>query len=326
MRCVFLGISLLLLALALAAPSPMLQAQDKKNVFLDPANAGPDFMTQGEYEGQIAGKEKLGAQVVARGNGKFTGFFFPGGLPGAGWDGKTKVKLDAKTEDKKTTVTGTAKGADGKNVTWSAVIADGKLTGKTAEGQEFALNRVMRKSPTLDAKPPSGAIVLFDGTSADKWQGGKLVEGNLLQMGVNSKDKFGDIKLHIEFRCPFEPFQGGQGRGNSGVYVNGQEVQVLDSFGLEANAGDCAALYSYRKPDVNMSYPPLSWQTYDIEYHLGKLDGDKKVGPKITVLHNGVKVHDNVEFKDFKDKPGILHLQNHGNQVYYKNIWVVELK
>src|SRR5437016_3016310 len=95
MRCFVLGVTLLFLTLALLALSPALQAQDKKNAFLDPEKAGPDFLVQGEYEGQIAGKDKLGAQVVAKGNGKFSGFFFPGGLPGAGSDDKTKLKLDA---------------------------------------------------------------------------------------------------------------------------------------------------------------------------------------------------------------------------------------
>ena len=327
MRCILLTASLIIVMLALLSGGPAVQGQNPKDQITDPEKAGPDFLVQGEYEGTVAGKDKLAAQVIAKGNGKFTGLFLPGGLPGAGWDGKTKIKLDAKTEDGKTTVTGTVKTSDGKSATWTGTVADKKLTGKTAEGQEFALTHVVRKSPTLGAKPPEGAIVLFDGTNADKWAGGKLVEGNLLHMGVNSKDKFGDIKLlHVEFRCPYQPFAGGQGRGNSGVYVNGQEVQVLDSFGLDANNGDCAALYGFRKPDINMSFPPLSWQTYDIEYRLGKTEGDKKIGPKITVLHNGVKVHDNIEFKDFKDKPGILHLQNHGNPVYYKNIWLVELK
>jgi hypothetical protein len=326
MRIRLCGFVILTLAVALLS-SVRAQNPSPKDQITDPEKAGPDFLVQGEYQGTIAGKDKLAAQVVAKGDGKFSGIFLAGGLPGDGWDGKTKIKLDAKTADGKTNVSGTVKTSDGKNATWTGVIADGKLTGKTDDGREFVLTRVIRKSPTLGEKPPAGAIVLFDGTNADKWSGGKLVEGNLLHMGVNSKDKFGDIKqLHVEFRCPYQPFAGGQGRGNSGVYVNNHEVQVLDSFGLEANNGDCGALYSFRKPDVNMSYPPLSWQTYDIEFHLAKTEGEKKIGPRFTVFHNGVKIHDNVEVKGNQDKPGIIHLQNHGNPVYFKNIWVVELK
>lgn len=326
MRQRLVGLALLTLSLTLLA-GVRAQNPTPKDQITDPEKAGSDFLVQGEYEGTVAGKDKLAAQVVARGDGKFTGAFLPGGLPGAGWDGKTRIKLDAKTVDGKTSVTAAVKTADGKSATWTGVLADGKLIGKTDDGREFALNRVSRTSPTLGAKPPPGAVVLFDGTSADKWAGGKLVEGNLLQMGVNSKDKFGDIKqLHVEFRCPYQPFAGGQGRGNSGVYVNNHEVQVLDSFGLEPNNGDCGALYGFRKPDVNMSFPPLAWQTYDIEFHLAKTEGDKKVGPRFTVLHNGVKIHDNVEVKGNQDKPGTIHLQNHGNPVYYRNIWVVEAK
>jgi hypothetical protein len=332
MRSCLFTVSLLVLTCALAS-RPTLWAQNPKDQITDVEKAGPDFLVQGEYEGMIAGKDKLGAQVIAKGDGKFAGFFLIGGLPGAGFDSKTRVKLDAKTADGKTAVTGTTKNSDGKTETWSGTIADGKLTGKTADGQEFSLKRIVRQSPTLGAKPPSGAIVLFDGTSADEWSPGKLVEGNLLQMGTNSKRKFTDLKLHVEFRCPYQPFAGGQGRGNSGVYMQGKyEVQVLDSFGLDAKADDCAAMYGLRKPDVNMSFPPLSWQTYDIEYRVPRYDGDKKkTGATITVLHNGVKVHDNYEIKGSgdkpgEDKPGVIHLQNHGNPVYFRNIWVVEKK
>jgi len=309
MRKTFLALGLLMLAIASATA----QNPGPKDQITDPEKAGPDFAVQGEYEGTV-GSDKFGAQVVAKGNGKFIGHFLPGGLPGAGWDGKTKVKLDAKTDSDKTIVGGT----------WSGAIAQGKLTGKTADGKEFTLTRVLRKSPTLGQKPPDGAIVLFDGSSAAKWNGGKIVEENLLHMGTSSKDKFGDMKLHIEFRCPYQPFAGGQGRGNSGVYVNGHEVQVLDSFGLDSKNDDCAGLYGRKAPDINMCFPPLSWQTFDIEYKLARKDGDKLVGPRYTVYHNGVKVHDNVEVKGNQDKPGGINLQNHGNPVYFKNIWVVE--
>jgi hypothetical protein len=317
-------VSLGILVLAWLCGGPGLQAQGRKEAVTDPAKAGPDFLIQGEYEGRVAGTDKLGAQVVALGAGKFKGQFLPGGLPGAGWDGKTKVKLEVKAEDGKTPVTGT----------WKGAIADGQLTGRTDDGREFTLTRVVRKSPTLGAKPPAGAVVLFDGSGADEWQGGKLVEDGLLKMGTTSKRKFADLKLHVEFRTPFQPFAGGQGRGNSGVYLQGRwEVQVLDSFGLEANAGDCAALYGQRKPDVNLCLPPLSWQTFDIDYRVPRYDTDgrKKSGATVTVLHNGVKVHDRYEIKGSGDKPGEdrpgpIHLQDHGNPVYYRNIWVVELE
>jgi hypothetical protein len=312
------------LVLVLITDRSLSRAQNPKDAIVDPEKAGPEFLIQGEYEGLLDGKEKLGAQVVAKGGGKFVGDFLPGGLPGAGWNGKIKHKLEVKTVDGKSIVSGA----------WTGVIAEGRLTGKTDKGQEFVLGRVVRKSPTLGMKAPQGAIILFDGSSASEWNGGQLVEGNLLKMGTSSKKKFGDVKLHVEFRAPFQPFSGGQGRGNSGVYLQGRhEVQVLDSFGLKAGGGDCGALYGERSPDLNMSFPPLSWQTYDIEYRTARYDaqGKKMSGAKITVLHNGVKIHDNYEYKNSgnkpgEDKPGAINLQNHGNPVYYRNIWVVELK
>jgi hypothetical protein len=285
-----------------------------KIAFLDPKKAPADFKVQGEYVGLAKGK--LGAQVVARGDGKFEVVFLPGGLPGAGWDGKTRIKGTGRTAGGKTVLTA------GK---WKAEIADGKLVGETPDGKAFTLRRVERTSPAAGKKPPEGAVVLFDGSSADAWEGGKLVEGNLLQMGTRSKRKFTDFTLHLEFRTPFQPYGRGQGRGNSGVYLQGRhEVQVLDSFGLEGKGNECGGLYSWKPPDVNMCLPPLTWQTYDIEYRAAR-DGKPAV---VTVVHNGVKIHDKVEIRGSARRtgPGPIFLQNHGNPVYYRNIWVVEGK
>jgi len=299
-----------------------LQAQDKKPVetFTDAEKAGADFLVQGEYEGP-----KLGAHAIADGDGKFTLVFYAGGLPGAGWDEKTKSKSKGQTEGAKTVVTGEP---------YSGAIADGTLTGKGPEG-EFTLKHVVRHSGTEGAKPPDGSVVLFDGSGADEWKGGKLVEGNLLNNGVKSKKAFKDFKLHIEFRLPFMPRARGQGRGNSGVYLQDRyECQVLDSFGLEGKNNECAGFYTLVAPKPNLCYPPLSWQTYDIEFHAAKYeDGKKVVAARATVRHNGVEVHHDVELKNStgggqkeEDAPGPLQLQNHGNPVVYRNIWVVEQK
>ena len=109
--------------------------------------------------------------------------------------------------------------------------------------------------------------------------------------------------------------------------LTGREVQVLDSFGLEGKKDECGGLSGLRAPTVNMCFPPLVWQTYDVDYRTGKVDPEtKKPGPPtITVVHNGVKVHDSVELKGGASQGG-LHLQNHGNPVVYRNIWVVEMK
>lgn len=286
------------------------RGQPKKgdDVFTSAAEAGPDFQVQGEYEGEVTGKGKYGAQAVALGDGKFDVYFLAGGLPGAGWDKETRVKVPAVTAEGKTSLAGKE---------FTGEIADGHIRGKTASGESFALKRVERTSPTLGMKPPEGAIVLFDGTSAEEWQGGKVVEDNLLFCGTRSKKAFGVGTLHIEFRTPFKPKGRGQGRGNSGVYVMGTEVQVLDSFGLNGEKNECGALYNKAKPAVNMCLPPLSWQTYDVVVKPGEK------GLVMTVRHNGIVVHEDFPIGGSADRTASINLQNHNNPVVYRNIWFV---
>jgi hypothetical protein len=314
------------LALALAV-----WAADKKEneTFTDPAKAGPDFAIQGEYEGEIIandGKLKMGGQVIALGGGKFKVRLLPGGLPGDGWNSNL-LEADAETTDGKTLAA---------SKQFKAEIADGKLTVTEGLTMDKPLKRVERKSKTLGEKPPKDAVVLFDGKSADEWNGGKIVEENLLNNGIKSKKAFKDFKAHVEFRLPFMPNARGQGRANSGVYLQDRyEIQVLDSFGLKGENNECGAVYSQAAPLVNMCYPPLQWQTYDVEFKQARFDAEgKKTAPSvITVYHNGVKVIDKFEPKSEtgggqkeEDKPGPLQLQNHGNPVYFRNIWVVENK
>ena len=130
------------------------------------------------------------------------------------------------------------------------------------------------------------------------------------------------------------PQSTGQARGNSGVYVQSRyEVQVLDSFGLEGKDNECGGIYKVGKPKLNMCYPPLSWQTYDIDFAAAKYDsaGKKTANARISVEHNGVLIHDNVELPGHTagrskegPTPEPLFLQNHGNPVAYRNIWVLE--
>jgi len=158
--------------------------------------------------------------------------------------------------------------------------------------------------------------------------------------GMNGKPSIeGSFDLHVEFMNPLMPADHGQGRGNSGVYLpNGDEIQVLDSFGETTYTGGCCGgLYPYKNPDTMepidslkgkaensftlASLPPLEWQTYDIEYRVEMKDGSPVGKPRITVLHNGIRIHDNAVPRNNARKGG-FHFQDHGNPVRYRNIWV----
>ena len=204
----------------------------------------------------------------------------------------------------------------------------------------------------LQKPPPSPAAarqLLFQGKNLDGWvktngkdsAGWKLVDGGAMEVtggNIITKEKFGgSFKLHVEFRVPYMPKASGQGRGNSGVYVQGRyEVQVLDSYGLKSKNNDCGGIYEIAAPLVNACKAPTVWQSYDIEFHSPKCENGKKVAPgRITVYHNGVKIHDNVALT--KDNttaglggdpctPGPIMLQDHGNPVQFRNIWVLPLR
>ena len=295
-----------------------------KQAFLDAAEAGPDFKVQGEYVGKL-GDQAAGLQVIAKGDGKFEGVVYPGGLPGAGWDADKKVKhkVSGATKDGSTNLAG---GDYQITITGETAAVKGTATGE--------LKKVNRQSPTLGARPPEGAIVLFDGSNVDQWNPGKL-EGKLMGVGTRTKQVFENYTLHLEFRTPFMPYAGGQGRGNSGMYLGDQyECQVLDSFGLEGADNECGGIYSNSKPKVNMCLPPLTWQTYDVDFTCAKFDADGKVTApaKVTLKHNGVVIHDNLELKSTPgggrndQKPGGLFLQDHGDPVRFQNIWLVPKK
>jgi hypothetical protein len=169
-----------------------------------------------------------------------------------------------------------------------------------------------------------------------KW---RLVDGAMeVKPGsgsVATRRTFKDFKLHIEFRTPFMPEARGQGRGNSGVYLqNRYEVQVLDSYGLEPKDNECGGIYQVGVPLVNMCYPPLEWQTYDVTFQAPRFDGsgNQQSDAVVTVLHNGVMIHDQRKIPhptggaldSNVSEPGGVYLQDHGNMVQFRNIWLVE--
>lgn len=307
-----------------------LSAADKPqpDVYDDPSKVDADYAFQGEYTGEV-GEDKLkyGLQVIALGAGKFRAAGLPGGLPGDGW--KHPAKLEAEAEIKG----GVLEFGNGEG---KAILkGDGVAQIFDGSGNQLGeFRRVDRESPTLGAKPPAGAVVLFDGKSADQFVDGQLTPDGLLKEGVTSKLAHGSCQLHLEFRLPYMPKATGQGRGNSGCYLQGRyEVQILDSFGLEGKNNECGGIYSISDPAQNMCFPPLTWQTYDIDYTAATYDaaGKKTKPARITVKHNGVVVQDNVELPKattaapIKEgpEPGPLYLQNHGNPVRFRNIWLV---
>ena len=360
---------------------------------------------QGIYEGSwkdAKGDGKLEIRVVAMGKKAYKVFV----REGIGEKSAAKLEMDGTTAGADVSFAGKAG-----DVIWEGKYDAGVVAGKFGDGGTFEVKRVQRKSPTLGAPAPEGAIVLLDGKqlgegkppaelvrasgaewyladmSKDGWpvwevpirfalvakeppvwptpenplpkdwvlgkerkQTDRVVgigEDGSIQVpggGMNSKRPIeGSFKLHVELLNPLMPEARGQGRANSGVYLpNGDEIQVLDSFGMPTYPGGCAGgLYAYRDPDCmadieylkgqkeskyNLaSLPPGEWQTYDVEYRVTRKDGKVVGKPRVTMLQNGIKIHDNVEPRGDAKKGG-FHFQDHGNAVRYRSIWVLPLE
>ena len=193
---------------------------------------------------------------------------------------------------------------------------------------------------------PKDAIVLFDGKDLSQWvkcgtdqPAGWKIENGYTQVApgtgdICSKQHFTDCQLHLEFWVPLMPEARGQARGNSGVFFMGftYEIQVLDSYGLQPGNGDCGAIYSIAPPMVNAARPPEQWQTFDMVFHAPKFDdkGKKTANARITVLWNGVLIHDDAQIPSPTPDhsaadptgPGPIELQDHGYLVRYRNMWV----
>ncbi len=250
---------------------------------------------------------------------------------------------------------------DGRWALAAMVVAAAVTAGICAERRDkwknHDMDRPMAPVITPGEKPgdaPSDAIVLYDGKGTDAWltdkDGGpcKWVidpkDGAMISTKgsgyVRTKQEFGSIQLHVEFAEPTPPSGDSQGRGNSGVFLMGEyEIQVLDTYNNRTYAdGACGAVYGQHPPLVNVCRKPGEWQTYDIVFHAPVFEKDGKVARPafVTVIQNGVLVQDHfeiwgrTEFKEaIKYHPHAakmpLKLQDHGNPVRYRNIWVREL-
>ncbi len=213
--------------------------------------------------------------------------------------------------------------------------------------------KVARPEDKVDAPsvpPPPGATVLFDGKSLDGWAKARtepaapaswrLVDGGAMQVSggdIVTREAFdGHFRLHVEFRCPSMPDKTGQGRGNSGVYLQGRyEVQVLDSYGLASKDNDCGGIYKVATPLVNACKAPTVWQSYDIDFRAPVFRDGKKAEPaRISVVQNGVPIHKDVPIHldntvsglgGDPARPGPIMLQDHGDPVQFRNVWLVKL-
>jgi hypothetical protein len=200
-------------------------------------------------------------------------------------------------------------------------------------------------------RAPSDAVVLFDGKNLSQWQDGSggppkwKVENGYMEVvkgtgTISTRQAFGDCQLHLEWNAPVAATAEGQERGNSGVFLMGlYELQVLDSYQNKTYPdGQAAAIYGQHPPLANACRPPGQWQAYDIIFHGPRFDkSGKLVRPaRMTVLHNGVLVQDNVELTGptaHKERPPYkqhaeklpIKLQDHGDPVRYRNVWIREL-
>jgi hypothetical protein len=230
------------------------------------------------------------------------------------------------------------------------------MNGTYAGGEtgRFFLNKVpFQPSPTLGEKAPAEGMVLFEGTNLNAWESRRapaepiqwlITDSGALEVvseragkknkqDLKTKVTFGDYRLHLEFKLAHKPEATGQGRSNSGVIHLGlYETQILDSFGLYGRDNECGGIYKTREPDSNAGYPAGLWQTYDIEFKSPRFDvaGTKTADARMTVRLNGILVHKDVAVP----KPtaggkeaaqGPIVLQDHGNPVQFRNIWVVRM-
>jgi len=287
----------------------LLHVHALRRAWTDPVSAAsrdPDVALQGEYllDGDLL-------QAGALGGGQFHVARISGGRPGSG------------------------------------AVTHARLSRHDVRALARRATRHTRTSPTLGAAPPAGALVLHPLGGPDaydrRWSSWSLDRAGLLREGAVTRAEFGDVALHLEFLVPYKPYLslGSQDRGNSGVYLADQyEIQILDSFALHADAQCgfastrwCAAVYGVRAPDVSPGLPPLTWQTYDIEFRAARfVDGQKMANARVTVRFNGVMVHNDIVLEAptglaiwrGEASRGPIVLQDHANPVRFRNIWAFE--
>ncbi len=290
-----------------------------------------DFTLMGEYVGLVASEggthEPLGLQLRPLGPSNFEALQFIGGLPGQeGFKPDRTLPLIGRRFEQHLVLSGGP---------WALWVQPDHCKLFDSEGNLLGrLDRVDRGSSTMGARPPQGAVVLFDGRSTEQFTRARMTEDGLLMAGADVLPMFQDFNLHVEFQLPYMPNSEDQSRGNSGCYLLSRyEVQILDSFAKLPAMNGAASLYRTKSPDVNMSLPPLIWQTYDIKFTAPRwgADGSKIRAAHLTVWHNGVKVQDDVEVPSKtgngrEEEPNLLPIrfQFHNDPVLFRNIWIID--
>ena len=319
------------LLLALLLPSLTWADQKKAQTWTDPAVAlkeNPDFSIQGEYHRKAS---PIGAQMVALGNGKFDLYVLEGGLPGLGWDKeKSRIKLTGNHEE------GVVTFAANKGI--SALLEE-KVLAIQRDGKDLVkVSRVERTSPTIGGESTQGCDRSFRRHKCRTL--GKGSDERRSPASHRHHQQTEVQRLPTPPRIPHPPTSPSHAANNvatAASTLGGRwETQVLDSFALDGKMNECGGIYSISEPDVNMCLPPLTWQTYDVDFTSAKFDanGKRTAWPRMTVKLNGVIIHNDRELpKDLttaapgkgplKDEALPVYLQNHGNPVVFRNIWVL---
>ena len=306
------------------------EKKGKGPAYTEPPSDEPNYALMGEFIGPITSDgsepELLGLQIRPVGGDDFDALSFLGGLPGQDKHKPEPIRMIGRRSGDFVVLSGAP---------WAIFVDKDSCLLLDREGNKVgSLERIQRTSPTLGARPPKDALVLFDGKSIDQFTNAQMTKDGLLMQGADLKPMFQDYNLHVEFRLPYMPEADGQARANSGLYLQSRyECQVLDSFALDPLFNGCGSLYRFKAPDLNMSFPPLVWQTYDVQLTAPRwaADGTKIRDAHVTSWVNGVKVQDNVAVPDKTgagkpEEPVLLptRFQDHGDPVRFRNIWVVD--
>jgi len=326
-----------------------------------------DFSLQGEYTATFDG-QNAGLHLIAYGGGKFSFVLYTGGLPGekGGWnpqatDGwnSNSIRMFGSGEIVNDELFLTTERILSSSTVYPVqevikttpyrFVAEPYRDGMTG-GPSCVLERtsrglipipkwekVYRKSPTYGQKPPQRAFVFFADRNLANFNADARIyeqaDGPALVAGPISKpfDQWKPFSFHAEFMTTYRPTAEGQHRANSGIFfAETYELQILDSFGLEPDYGDCGALYATRKPDINICYPPLAWQTFDVEFTPPRFENGNKASNSVwTVKQNGVVIHDNYEMvkktpadkEEINELRGVYLQPGHINHVQFRNMW-----